>query len=92
MSGTVRVSGHLRCAPGEIDIVRDALPQHIRLSRAEPGCLSFEVTQDAGDPCRWNLAESFRDMDAFEAHRARTAASDWGRLTAHLHRDIRVDG
>jgi quinol monooxygenase YgiN len=90
MSGTVRVSGHLRCAPDEIAMVRDALPEHIRLSRAEPGCLSFEVTQDGGDPCRWNLAESFRDMAAFEAHRARTAASDWGRRTARLHRDIRV--
>ena len=91
MSGTVRVSGHLRCAPEEIDMVHEMLPEHIRLTRAETGCLSFEVTQDPGDPCRWNLSESFRDMAAFEAHRTRTAASDWGRRTAHLHRDIRVD-
>jgi hypothetical protein len=31
MSGTVRFSGHLRCAPDEIGMVRDALPAHIRL-------------------------------------------------------------
>ena len=91
MSGIVRISGYLRCAPDEIEMVREALVEHIRLTRAEPGCLSFEVTQDAGDPCRWNLAESFRDMAAFEAHRARAAASDWGRRTAHLQRDIRVE-
>jgi hypothetical protein len=30
-------------------------------------------------------------MAAFEAHRARTAASDWGRRTSHLQRDIRVE-
>ena len=92
MTGRVRVTGYLRCAPDEIEMVRAALVDHIRLTRAEPGCLSFEVTQDADDPCRWNLDETFADMAAFEAHRARAKASDWGRMTAHLHRDIRVDG
>jgi quinol monooxygenase YgiN len=90
MSAEVRVTGHLRCAPDEIAMVREALAEHIRLTRAEPGCLFFEVTQDAGDPCRWNLDETFRDAAAFEAHRARAKASDWGRKTAHLARDIRV--
>lgn len=87
----VRVSGYLRCAPEEVGMVRDALAEHVRLTQAEPGCLTFAVTQDAEDPFRWNVDESFRDAAAFEAHRARAAASDWGRITAHLHRDIRVD-
>jgi quinol monooxygenase YgiN len=88
----VRVSGYLRCAPDEIGMVREALAEHVRLTRAEPGCLSFAVTQDAEDPCRWNVDESFRDAAAFDAHRARAAASAWGRMTAHLFRDIRVAG
>jgi quinol monooxygenase YgiN len=92
MSGEVRVSGYLRCAPEEIGMVREALTEHIRLTRAEPGCLSFDVTQDPGDPCRWNVDETFVDAAAFEAHRARAAASDWGRMTAHLFRDIHVAG
>jgi quinol monooxygenase YgiN len=73
-------------------MVRDALADHIRLTRAEPGCLSFDVTQDAGDPCRWNLDETFTDMAAFEVHRARSKASAWGPRTAHLERDIKVSG
>jgi quinol monooxygenase YgiN len=88
----VRVSGYLRCAPDEIGMVRKALAEHIQLTLAEPGCLSFAVTQDAEDPCRWNVDESFRDAAACDAHRARAAASDWGRMTAHLFRDIRVAG
>jgi quinol monooxygenase YgiN len=90
MSGVVRVSGYLRCAPDEIGMVRAALPEHVRLTLAEPGCMTFAVTQDADDPCRWNVDESFRDAAAFEAHRARSAESDWGRMTAHLFRDISV--
>jgi quinol monooxygenase YgiN len=92
MTGRVRVTGYLRCAPDEIDMVREALAEHIRLTRAEPGCLSFEITQDADDPCRWNLDETFIDMPAFEAHRARARESAWGPKTAHLDRDIQVTG
>jgi quinol monooxygenase YgiN len=92
MTGRTRVTGYLRCAPHEIGMVREALVDHIRLTRAEPGCLSFEVTQDADDPCRWNLDETFTDMAAFEAHRTRAKGSAWGLATAHLDRDIRVAG
>jgi quinol monooxygenase YgiN len=52
--------------------------------------MTFAVTQDADDPCRWNVDESFRDAAAFAAHRARAAESDWGRMTAHLFRDMSV--
>ena len=49
----IRLSGHVICTnEQDVAIVRDHLDQHIRLSRAEPGCLSFEVAQTA-DPLIW---------------------------------------
>ena len=43
--GRVHLSGHLFCASAqERALVEQYLPEHIRLTRAEPGCLSFEVT------------------------------------------------
>ncbi|ABF64597.1 hypothetical protein TM1040_1864 [Ruegeria sp. TM1040] len=43
--GRVYLSGHLFCASAqEQALVEQYLPEHIRLTRAEPGCLSFEVT------------------------------------------------
>lgn len=42
----VRLSGFLRCASvAEVEIVQRHLPEHMRLTRAEPGCISFEVSQ-----------------------------------------------
>ncbi|MBC7132643.1 MAG: hypothetical protein H5U16_06000 [Roseovarius sp.] len=45
--GVIRLSGQMTCAPHEIDIARAAPPGHIRLSRAEPGCLVFDMEETA---------------------------------------------
>ena len=86
----ITVTGHLICAStADVDLVRRLLPEHIRLSRAEPGCLSFNVVQTA-DPLVWQLDEAFRDRTSFAAHQARTQASDWFTATAHLKRDYQI--
>lgn len=88
--GTVCLSGDLICASAaEAAIVRQYLPEHIRLTRAEPGCLSFEVTQ-SGDSMIWRVAERFADRAAFDAHQTRTRASDWWAATAAIRREFRV--
>ena len=40
-------------------------PEHIRLTRTRPGCLSFEVTQ-TDDPLVWRVDERFTDDAAFQ--------------------------
>ncbi len=88
----ITLTGHLICADGtEARIVREHLPEHIRLTRAEPGCLSFNVLPTA-DPLVWQVDESFTGRTAFEAHQARTRASAWYKATAHVRRDFRTDG
>jgi quinol monooxygenase YgiN len=66
-----------------------ALPDHIRLTRDEPGCLSFEVTPSA-DPLIWQVEERFADRAAFDAHQARVVQSDWGAQTKGITRDYTV--
>ena len=86
----IHVTGRLICAtPDDASIVRRHLPTHIALSRAEPGCLTFNV-DPTSDPLVWHLDESFTNRTAFEAHQARTRASDWFRATAHIARDFPV--
>ena len=88
----ISVTGTLTCTTSEeADIVRTHLPEHIRLSREEPGCLSFNVIS-TDDPLIWRLDESFTDREAFETHQTRTRASAWYRATALLKRDFRVTG
>ncbi|MGL5011515.1 MAG: putative quinol monooxygenase [Paracoccaceae bacterium] len=84
--GIVHLIGQLTCATAEdIALVAKHLPTHIALSRAEPGCLSFNCTQ-TDDPMIWQVDETFTDQAAFDAHQTRTRASEWYRLTAHIPR------
>lgn len=88
----VRLNGRLICRDeSEAARVRAALQEHIRLTRAEPGCISFNVTPTA-DPLIWEVAEEFTGPAAFEAHQARAAASDWARETRDITRDYTVKG
>ena len=86
----IHVTGTLTCMTSEdAATVRTYLPEHIRLSRAEAGCLTFNV-DPTDDPMVWQLDESFADRTAFEAHQVRTRASAWFEKTASLVRDFTV--
>ena len=84
------LTGELICTDVQhLAIVETHLPQHIRLSRAEPGCLSFDVTQTA-DPMIWQVDETFVDQTAFDAHQTRTRASEWFAATSHIQRAFQI--
>ena len=82
--GVIRLTGTLTCAPEEAETVRAALTEHIRLSRAEPGCIDFDVTETASGV--FTVAERFADRTAFDAHQTRTRASAWWQATGHMPR------
>lgn len=85
---TVRLQGRLICADAEqAESVRRHLPEHSALSRAEAGCLIFEVWQDPDNPLIWQVNEAFADQAAFEQHQTRTRASQWWRATADIKRE-----
>ena len=86
----VVLSGYLEVPDEDIETVEDHLPEHIRLSVAERGCLSFKVQVDPENPNIYLVDEEFSDQSAFDAHQARVKASDWGRVTAHLMRKYKI--
>lgn len=91
MDNTV-LTGQLRCESAEqLSAVVEHLSRHIELTRAEPGCLSFEVVQ-TDDPFVWDVFERFEDAVSFEIHQARVKASEWGRATAAIKRNYSVTG
>jgi len=82
------LTGRLICTTSEqSERVRAHLADHIRLTRAEPGCLSFTV-QQTDDPMVWQVDEAFSDRAAFEAHQNRTASSVWAQATKGIKRDF----
>ena len=87
----VALTGFLICRSlEEADRVSELLPEHVRLTRAEIGCVRFEVWRSRADPVRYAVYELFTNRDTFEAHQARMQASDWFRVTQHIPRDYQI--
>ncbi|WP_170557034.1 putative quinol monooxygenase [Ruegeria atlantica] len=86
----VMLTGHILVPADRIAQVRDALPDHISLTLAESGCISFDVTEDADIPGRFNVSEVFESQAAFDAHQARTKTSTWFKVTEGIPRDYQI--
>lgn len=87
----VRLRGKLICmSEEERQSVLVHRAEHIRLTRAETGCLTFDI-DDSDDPMVFEVMESFRDRPAFEAHQTRTRQSQWFDATRHILRDFMIE-
>jgi quinol monooxygenase YgiN len=49
--------------------IRDLLAEHSRLSKAEPGCLRFELYHSQADPKVFILAERWETEESLAVHR-----------------------
>ena len=90
MSGRVFLDGYIEVPPERLAAVTRALPEHIALTRAEPGCLAFAVTPSPDHPDRFVVSEIFADQPAFDAHQARAKASAWAEVTSGLPRHYTI--
>ncbi|MBL3550762.1 putative quinol monooxygenase [Rhodovulum sulfidophilum] len=88
----VTVTGWIEATPERLDALRAAAAEHVRLTRAEPGCLRFEMREDPDRPGRFLLDEEFTDAAAFAAHRARKEGTAWELAAAGLPREIEIAG
>lgn len=70
------VSVHVK--PERKDEFLKAIEEDARGSREdEPGCMRFDVLQDAADPDHYYFYEVYRDEAALEAHRAAPHYQVW---------------
>lgn len=86
----VFLNGHIDVPEDRLKAVKSALPQHIALTRAEEGCISFQVVQNDAIPGRFMVSEIFASQTAFDAHQARTKSSKWYLITEGIPREYSV--
>ncbi len=86
----VFLSGYLDVPPDRLGAVRAALQQHIARTRAEPGCIAFEVVEDDDRDGRFHVSEIFDNQAAFDAHQARTQSSAWFEATQGIARHYEI--
>lgn len=88
----IHLTGQLLCRSGEeVAAVSALLPEHIRLTRAEAGCISFAVTP-TDNPHIWDVREEFSDAGSFQLHQERARSSAWGLGTAGIKRVYAIRG
>lgn len=83
---TVTIKGHIRVPVEALETIKMHLPAHIQNTLNEPGCLIFQVQQDALDACLFHVSEKFEDERALDAHQNRVKSSQWGAVTKNVER------
>lgn len=86
----ITLQGHIIVPAHQLELIESALPEHILLTRAEPGCIVFQVTQSEYNCLRFDVNEEFESKQAFEMHQNRTKASAWGQVTQDVVRHYQV--
>lgn len=65
---TLTVIARIRAKPDASDRLREALLNLLGPTRAEAGCIAFELHRDLEDPLQFILIEQWASRDALEAH------------------------
>ena len=86
----VVVRGTLTVPSNDLEAVLKVLPEHIRATQAEPGCIEFRVSPREEGKGVFEVYEEFTDSEAFEAHQARIRSSNWASVSANAIRDYQV--
>ncbi len=86
----VILKGYILVPNEQLDMVQEALVEHVRLTLEEPGCIVFSVEQNAQNPLRFDVYEEFVDKVAFENHQQRVVNSYWGRVTKDVERHYSI--
>jgi quinol monooxygenase YgiN len=80
----VVVTGSIQARPERIDELLVLSLEHVRRSRAEPGCIAHAVHRDVEDPLRLVFVEEWADRAALLAHFALPASRAFVKAAAAL--------
>lgn len=64
----INVLATYHVAEGNEEKVAELLREYIGLTRAEPGCVTFNAHRSNDDPAVFVLYEQYEDQAAFDAH------------------------
>jgi quinol monooxygenase YgiN len=70
MNDKIVLNVHLQAAPGQEKVLEQQLSALLEPTRAEPGCVAYELHGDPENPGKFMFHESFRGQAALDAHLA----------------------
>jgi quinol monooxygenase YgiN len=67
-TSTLHVIANIKAKPEHAAAVLDVLLGYIQPTRAEDGCLVYDLFQNLADPTQFTFVEEWSDQAALEAH------------------------
>jgi quinol monooxygenase YgiN len=68
MATRLHLIAHVRAKAEHVDAVREILTGYVAPTRAEPGCLMYDLLQNQADPTHFTFVEEWADEASLEAH------------------------
>ncbi len=65
---TLRVVAHLRAKSDKVDETKNALASLLEPTRAEAGCIRYELMQNDSDPTDFTFVEEWSGNDSLDEH------------------------
>ena len=88
--GNFCLKGHIDVPTERVDLIKEALVDHIALTRDEPGCIYFNVDQCSEVSGRFLVSEAFVDEAAFQLHQERASKSPWAEISKGFPREYKT--
>jgi quinol monooxygenase YgiN len=85
------VTGSIAAKPEGFEEARRLSLEHVRRSRAEPGCLSHSVNVDCENPLRLVFIEQWETMQALQTHFSVPASRDFTRALRPLADKVAIE-
>ena len=64
------IIANIQAKAGQIELVKAELEKLIPISRAEPGCIHYDLHQDNEDPAHFLFSENWESRELWQAHMA----------------------
>lgn len=64
----ITVIAHINARPEDVERVGAALDKMLAPTRAEPGCLQYDLLVDVQDPCHFIFYERWESPEAHQTH------------------------
>jgi (4S)-4-hydroxy-5-phosphonooxypentane-2,3-dione isomerase len=80
---------YIKIKPERIDDFIAATIENASASLREPGCVRFDLIQDAADPANFVLVEIYRDQASHAAHRESPHYNVWAERAADMFAEPR---
>jgi autoinducer 2-degrading protein len=81
---------HIRVKPESVEAFAEATRENARNSVQEPGITRFEALQQADDPTRFLLMETYRDASDQARHRETAHYAKWRDTVAEMMAEPRT--